>query len=97
MKACNVYAVDALERFSKTKRIEASLLEQGLQPMGLQVEMPEKGFVRISGIVENQVSKDSIAQLVKLTPGVERVDSRDTPMGASRNLRLEPRQKVIDH
>lgn len=37
--------------------------------------MPEKGLVRISGIVENQVSKESIAQLVKLTPGVERVDT----------------------
>jgi osmotically-inducible protein OsmY len=49
-------------------------LKQGLQPKGLQVEMPEKGLVRISGIVENQASKDSIQQLVKLTPGVERVD-----------------------
>lgn len=75
LKACNIYALDALERFSKTKRIEASLLEQGLQPKGLQVEMPEKGLVRISGIVENQASKESIAQLVKLTPGVERVDT----------------------
>jgi hypothetical protein len=56
-------------------KASAFLLEQGLQPKGLQVEMPEKGLVRISGIVENQVSKESIAQLVKLTPGVERVDT----------------------
>ncbi|MCU0561373.1 MAG: cytidylate kinase family protein [Desulfobacterales bacterium] len=74
LKACNIYALDALERFSKTRRIEASLREQGIQLKSLQVEVPEKGLVRITGIVENQASKGDIAQLVKLVPGVERVD-----------------------
>lgn len=74
LKACNIYAVDALDRFSKTKRIEAPLLEQGFQFTGLRVEMPEKGFVQLSGIVENHVNKDSIAEVIKLIPGVERVD-----------------------
>ena len=49
-------------------------MEQGFQFKGLRVEMPEKGFVQLSGIVEIHVNKDSIAEVIKLIPGVERVD-----------------------
>ncbi len=74
LKACNIYAVDALDRFSKTKRIEASLIEQGVHVKGLRLEMPEKGLVQISGILDNPMDKDSIAEIIKQTPGVVRVD-----------------------
>lgn len=74
LNACNVYAIDALQRFAIIRRIKASLMDSGIQIKGLQVEMPEKGLVQISGIVENYFEKDSLMAIIKLTPGVERVD-----------------------
>jgi CMP/dCMP kinase len=74
LNACNVYAVDALKRFAIIRRIKASFIDRGVQIKGLQVEMPEKSLVQISGIVDNYFDKNSLMEIVKLTPGVERVD-----------------------
>jgi cytidylate kinase len=74
LNACNVYAVDALQRFAIIRRIKASLIDRGVQIKGLQVEMPEKGLVQISGIVENYFDKNSLMEIIKLTPEVARVD-----------------------
>jgi len=74
LKACNIYALDAIERLSLTKRIEASLSELDLKPLGLMVEVPEKGVVHISGILLNHEDKERIPKVVRGIPGVERVD-----------------------
>jgi cytidylate kinase len=74
LKACNIYALDAIERFSLTKRIEAALVEMNLLPMGTLVEMPEKGIVRISGVLDDQEDEERIAKVVRSIPGVEKLD-----------------------
>jgi CMP/dCMP kinase len=74
LKACNIYAIEALERLSQTKRIEAALLELDLLPVGGKVEIPEKGVVHISGILHNQEDKVRIPELIGGIPGVDRVD-----------------------
>ncbi len=74
LKACNIYALDAIDRLSLTKRIEAALLEAGLLPMGTMVEIPEKGIVRISGVLDSREDEERISKVVGSIPGVERVD-----------------------
>jgi CMP/dCMP kinase len=74
LKACNIYALEAIERLSLAKRIEASLSELDLKPLGLGVEVPEKGVVHISGIIYNHEDKERIPKVVRGIPGVERVD-----------------------
>jgi cytidylate kinase len=74
LKACNIYALDAIERFSLTKRIEAALVEMNLLPMGTLVEMPEKGIVRISGVLDDQEDEERIAKVVRSIPGVEKLE-----------------------
>jgi len=74
LKACNIYALEAIERLSQTKRIEAALLELDLRSMGVRVEMPQKGVVHISGVLHNQEDKARIPEIIKGIPGVERVD-----------------------
>jgi len=74
LKACNIYALEAIERLSQTKRIEAALLELDLRPMGVRVEIPQKGVVHISGFLYNQEVKARIPKLIRGFPGVERVD-----------------------
>jgi osmotically-inducible protein OsmY len=68
-----MYALDALERLSQTKRIEASLMEMDLRHSGLRVEMPEKGVATISGVLFNHEDKGRIPAVVGRIPGVERV------------------------
>jgi hypothetical protein len=74
LNECNIYALDAIERLSQTKRIEASLSELDLKPLGLVVEVPEKGVVQISEILLNHEDKERILKVVRGIPSVERVD-----------------------
>jgi cytidylate kinase len=73
LKSCSTYALDALERLSKTKRIEASLKEMDLRHSGLRVEMPEKGVAHITGILYNHEDKERIPAVIGRIPGVEKV------------------------
>jgi cytidylate kinase len=73
LKACSMYALDALERLSQTKRIEASLMEMDLRHIGLRVEMPEKGVAHISGVLFKPEDKKRIPAVVGRIPGIEKV------------------------
>jgi CMP/dCMP kinase len=74
LKACSIYALDAIERLAQTKRIEAAMLELDLQPAGVKVEVMEKGVVHISGMLYEHEDKERIAKIARGLPGVERVD-----------------------
>jgi cytidylate kinase len=80
VKACSIYALDALERLSQTKRIEASLLEMDLRHAGLRVEIPEKGVAQISGVLYNHEDKGRIPAIVGRIPGVDKVQMDVTLM-----------------
>ena len=73
LKSCSIYALDALERLSQTKRIEATLMEMDLRHSGLRVEMREKGVAHITGVLYNHMDKGRIPTVVGRIPGVERV------------------------
>jgi cytidylate kinase len=77
MKACSSYALEALERLSHTKRIEATLREMNLRHAGLRVEMPERGVARISGVLFRHEDKGRIPAVVGKIPGVEKVQVED--------------------
>jgi cytidylate kinase len=77
LKACSSYALEALERLSQTKRIEAALRETDLRPAGLRVAMPEKGVVHISGVIFRHEDKGRIPAVLARIPGVERVQVDD--------------------
>jgi len=83
LKACSIYALDALERLSQTKRIEASLLEMDLRHAGLRVAMPEKGVAQISGVLYQHEDKGRIPEVVGKIPGVEKVHLDVTMMPAA--------------
>ena len=80
LKACSIYARDALVRLSQTKRIEASLMEMDLRHAGLKVEMPEKGVAHISGVLYKHEDKGRIPAVVARIPGVEKVEMEVTLM-----------------
>ena len=77
LKTCSRYALEALERLSQTKRIEAVLREMDLRPAGLRVEMPRRGVVHISGVLFKHEDKGRIPAVVANIPGVEKVQVDD--------------------
>lgn len=73
IKNCSIYAVDALERLSQTRRIEATLMEMDIRHTSLSVEMPEKGVAHISGVLNSHEDKRRIPEYVGKIPGIEKV------------------------
>ena len=71
--SCGALALDALERRSKTSRIQASLMEMDIRHFGLRVEMPEKDVALISGVLYEPEDKVRIPAVVGKIPGVEKV------------------------
>jgi hypothetical protein len=72
MRACSMYALDALERLSQTKRIEASLMAMDLRHAGLRVEMLEKGGAQVSGVLYRHEDKGASRRSSAGSPGLTR-------------------------
>jgi cytidylate kinase len=75
VKACSIAALDAMDRLSLLKRVQAAIMKNSLNPLDFQVEVPEKGVVQITGSINPLESKDRLLEAVKAVPGVSDVRS----------------------
>ena len=73
IQTCSLTAVEAMERLSQKKRIEAAVLENDINPFLLNIEVPEKGVVHLSGATYSQDEKDSLIDIIKGVSGVSEV------------------------
>lgn len=73
LRKCSIYAMDALERFAQAKRVKANLIKGGIDPVGLNIEVQEKGNVSVTGIIHQADDKQLIEDISKNTNGVARV------------------------
>jgi cytidylate kinase len=74
IKTCSLSAVDAMERLSLKKKVEAALLENRLDMTSFYVEIPAKGEVEIRGVVHNREAKEEVLATIKGVKGVSEVD-----------------------
>jgi len=83
IKSCSLYALDAMERLSQTKKIEALLLDNGISNATIRVEVPEKGIAHITGMVYDPADRQRIPDLMKRVAGISeaRVDVFTVPAG----------------
>ena len=70
MKTCCLTALDAMDRLSLEKKIEATLLKNSFNPLYLHVSVPEKGIARVRGLIE---SDDEISRLQAIVGAVDGV------------------------
>lgn len=75
IKECSITALDAMERMSLTRRIEASLLRNDFSLTRLHVEVLEKGVAHIRGLVETEEVRSRLIDEVKGVPGVSDVQT----------------------
>jgi cytidylate kinase len=73
IKACNLTALDTMERLSLEKRVEAALLRAKISLRELNVEVIETGVVQLSGWLSPFVSKTGLEEIVRGVKGVSEV------------------------
>jgi cytidylate kinase len=78
IKECSLTALESMEKLSLARRIEAAVLENrqihdAFRPDILNIEVPEKGTVRITGVAHAEDAKERLVEVVRGVPGVAKV------------------------
>jgi len=73
MKTCSLNAVQAMERLSQKKKIEAALLEKDIPMALLTVDVPENGVARLSGVVAAEEDRRQLQAIASAVPGISQV------------------------
>jgi osmotically-inducible protein OsmY len=75
VKACSIGALEAMERRSLLKKVQAALLRNGIDTTELHLEVPEQGVVQITGSMNPLFTEDNLIEIVKSVSGVSEVQS----------------------
>ena len=73
MKTCSLTALDAMDRLSLEKRIEAALLKNSFNPLYIHVTVPDKGVAVVRGLAESDDEKHRLQAIVGAVDGVSDV------------------------
>ena len=73
INTCSLTALDAMERLSQLKKVEAELLKNNINLATLHLEVPEKGVVEINGLAYTLSDRNRIIEIVKGIPGISEV------------------------
>jgi cytidylate kinase len=80
IQTCSLTAVDAMERLSLVKKIEAALVENNITFSMLNVEVPVKGTARITGLLYEIEHRDRISDVAKSVAGITDVETHVSVM-----------------
>ena len=75
MKACSLTALDAMDRLSLEKKIEAALLKNNFDPRYIHVAVPDKGVALIRGLTESEDDMRRLKKVVSAVDGINEVRS----------------------
>ena len=75
VKTCSLTALDAMDRLSLEKKIEAALLKNNFDPRYIHVAVPDRGVVIVRGLTESDDDRDRLAEVVGAVDGVSDVRS----------------------
>jgi cytidylate kinase len=75
IKECSLTALDAMERMSLEKKIEAALIRNNISTTYFHIEVPKKGVVQVTGVTQYEETKDRALKVIKEISGVSEVIS----------------------
>ncbi|MGD2098656.1 MAG: cytidylate kinase family protein [Desulfobacterales bacterium] len=85
VKNCSLTALDAMERLSLEKKIEAAILENNFNTLFIHISVPQKGVALVSGLTESMEDRRRLTKIVGAVDGVREVGNevsiRPTVMG----------------
>lgn len=73
IEECSLTALDAMDRLSLTKRIEAALLRANFSLSFLHIDVPKKGVAYLRGFVDGREERDHMVKVVGKVSGVSEV------------------------
>jgi cytidylate kinase len=75
MKTCSLTALDAMDRLSLEKKIEAALLKNNFDPRYIHVSVPDAGVVIVKGLMESDDETNRLEQVIGTVDGISEVRS----------------------
>ena len=75
ISSCSLTALDAMERMSQTKKLEAVLLENNINLSMLHIEVPQKGSLRINGLTATPDQKERISNIIQEMSDFSNIES----------------------
>ena len=75
VKTCSLTALDAMDRLSLEKKIEATLLKNNFDPRYIHVTVQDKGIVFVRGLTESDDEMNRLNDVVGAVDGVSEVRS----------------------
>lgn len=73
IQECSLTALEAMERLSLTKKVEASILKNSINLQNLHIEVHDQGVVEVGGWTDSEATKKQLLGVVKSVPGVSDV------------------------
>jgi cytidylate kinase len=73
IQACSLRALEAMERLSRVKVIEAELLKHGFNLATININVSSKGTVQISGLAATDTDKEQVLRSIQKMPGITEV------------------------
>jgi cytidylate kinase len=70
IKACSLTALDSMEKLAQEKKIHAELLKNNIDLKFINIEVPEIGIAKLSGLVSTREDK---AQIVTVLKGISEI------------------------
>jgi cytidylate kinase len=71
--ACTLNALEAMERLSLQKRVEAALIKANISLQELGIEVPRPGVVKLTGLIDPMRTVAGVSEVARQVPGVEKV------------------------
>ncbi len=74
IEECSLTAMEAMERMSLSRKVEAALIKNDFSPHEFHVEVSQKGVARVTGWTHSSDEKERVIEVVKGVPGVSDVE-----------------------
>ncbi len=83
IQTCSLTALDAMDRLSLEKKIEAALLKNSFNPLYIHATVPEKGIVLVRGLAESDDKINRLQAIVETVDGVREIRNQVSVRPAS--------------
>ena len=73
IQECSLTALESMEKLSLLKKVEAAVMKDNINPQELQIDVPEPGVVRLTGLINPMRTVAGVTEVIKSVTGVEKV------------------------
>ncbi|MFO7985156.1 MAG: cytidylate kinase-like family protein [Desulfatiglandaceae bacterium] len=72
---CSLTAMEAMERLSLLKRVEAAVTKANIHSQELEIEVPDPGVVKLTGLINPMHTVAGVTEVIRQVPGVAKIIS----------------------